>query len=100
MIEKINNFAAKLQFFLRICKIYVTFARILLRIGKIQHSKTIKFLSVMKKILLIAAVALCAMGCCKKAKCHEGKCCEKAAVECCQKAECEKKDACVQFFEY
>ena len=33
----------------------------------------------MKKILLIAAVALCAMGCCKKAKCHEGKCCEKAA---------------------
>ena len=41
----------------------------------------------MKKILLIAAVALCAMGCCKKADkkcCGEG-CC-KDSVECCQKA--------------
>ena len=45
----------------------------------------------MKKILLIAAVALCAMGCCKKAKCHEGKCCDKPAVECCQKQSARRK---------
>ena len=51
----------------------------------------------MKKILLIAAVALCAMGCCKKAdnKCGEKQCC-KDSVECCQKAaegECCQKAA-------
>lgn len=41
----------------------------------------------MKKILLIALVAVCAMGCCKKnAKC-EGKCCKDAAkTECCAAA--------------
>lgn len=38
----------------------------------------------MKKILFIALVAVCAMGCCKKnAKC-ESKCCKEAAkTECC-----------------
>ena len=65
----------------------------------------------MKKILLIAAVAFCAMGCCKKAAKTEGaaegcpktecveKCCQKAD-SCCQKAdscckaECPKADSC------
>lgn len=43
----------------------------------------------MKKVLLIAAVALCAMGCCKKAdKACEGNCCAKeAAVEVVEEAE-------------
>ena len=43
----------------------------------------------MKKVLLIAAVALCAMGCCKKAdKACEGNCCaEEAAVEVVEEAE-------------
>lgn len=42
----------------------------------------------MKKVLLIALVAVCAMGCCKKsAKCEEGKCCKEGEkTECCQKA--------------
>lgn len=48
----------------------------------------------MKKILLIAAVALCAMGCCKKANCQQDKCCDKPVTECCQKAECPKAAAC------
>ena len=48
----------------------------------------------MKKILLIAAIAVAAMGCCKKANCQQDKCCDKPVTECCQKAECEKKDAC------
>lgn len=43
----------------------------------------------MKKVLLIALVAVCAMGCCKKsAKCEEGQCCKEGEkTECCQKAE-------------
>ena len=44
----------------------------------------------MKKILLIAAIAVAAMGCCKKATCQQDKCCDKPATECCQKAECDK----------
>ena len=58
----------------------------------------------MKKILLIAAVAVMAMGCCKKATCQQDKCCEKPATECCEKkaecpkaecpAECQKPDSC------
>ena len=48
------------------------------------------FLRVMKKILLIAAIAVAAMGCCKKATCQQDKCCDKPATECCQKAECDK----------
>ena len=58
----------------------------------------------MKKILLIAAVALCSMGCCKKAaKCQETPCCDQPAVECCQKvdsccaeAACQATDSCCQ----
>ena len=42
----------------------------------------------MKKILLIALVAVCAMGCCKKsAKCEGQSCKEGEKTECCQKAE-------------
>lgn len=37
----------------------------------------------MKKILLIAAVAICAMGCCKKSAKCEGKCCKEG-----EKQEC------------
>ncbi len=41
----------------------------------------------MKKVLLIAVVALCAMGCCKKAE--NKACCEGEQKACCeQKAEC------------
>lgn len=56
----------------------------------------------MKKILLIAAVAVMAMGCCKKATCQQDKCCDKPATECCEKkaecpkAECPKADACCE----
>ena len=41
----------------------------------------------MKKVLLIAAVALCAMSCCNKNcnKSEEGACCDSAAV-CCEAA--------------
>lgn len=64
----------------------------------------------MKKILLIAAIAVAAMGCCKKAtkaegtaetccpktECVEKKCCK--ADSCCAKAECatpcQKPDSC------
>ena len=64
----------------------------------------------MKKILLIAAIAVAAMGCCKKAtkaegtaetccpktECVEKKCCK--ADSCCAKAECttpcQKADSC------
>ena len=35
----------------------------------------------MKKVLFIAIVALCAMGCCKKA---DGKCCKGEEKQCCQ----------------
>ncbi|MBR5574753.1 MAG: hypothetical protein IKW35_09735 [Paludibacteraceae bacterium] len=48
----------------------------------------------MKKILLIAAIAVAAMGCCKKANCQQDKCCDKPVTECCQKAECPKKAEC------
>lgn len=48
----------------------------------------------MKKILLIAAIAVAAMGCCKKANCQQDKCCDKPVTECCQKAECPKAAAC------
>ena len=43
----------------------------------------------MKKVLLIAAVALCAMSCCNKNcnKSEEGACCDSAAV-CCEAAAC------------
>ena len=43
----------------------------------------------MKKVLLIAAVALCAMSCCNNKKCSqgEGTCCDSAAT-CCQAATC------------
>ena len=43
----------------------------------------------MKKVLLIAAVALCAMSCCNNEKCSqgEGTCCDSAAV-CCEAAAC------------
>ena len=40
----------------------------------------------MKKVLLIALVAVCAMGCCKKNAKAEGQCCEGEKTECCQKA--------------
>ena len=51
----------------------------------------------MKKILLIAAVAVMAMGCCKKATCQQDKCCDKPTTECCEKkAECPKADACCE----
>ena len=46
----------------------------------------------MKKILLMAVIAIAAMGCCKKTACNEGKCCGKPAVECCQEAGCPKAD--------
>ena len=41
----------------------------------------------MKKVLLIAAVALCAMSCCNNKKCckGEGTCCDSAAT-CCEAA--------------
>ena len=42
----------------------------------------------MKKVLLIAAVALCAMGCCKKAE--KGEC----TKDCCPKTECVEKTCC------
>ena len=76
----------------------------------------------MKKILLIAAIAVAAMGCCKKAakaeaaqenccpktECVEKKCCKadscaakaecatpcQKADSCCKKAECPKADSC------
>ncbi|MBP5659426.1 MAG: hypothetical protein J6W89_05375 [Paludibacteraceae bacterium] len=38
----------------------------------------------MKKVLFIAIVAMCMVGCCKKA---DNKCCEGEKTECCQKAE-------------
>lgn len=42
----------------------------------------------MKKVLLIALVAVCAMGCCKKSAKCEGQCCKEGEkTECCQKAE-------------
>ena len=56
----------------------------------------------MKKILLIAAVAVMAMGCCKKATCQKDQCRDKPATECCEKkaecakAECQKPDSCCQ----
>lgn len=46
----------------------------------------------MKKVLLIALVAVCAMGCCKKSAKGEGQCCKEGEkTECCQKAEAEKQ---------
>ena len=44
----------------------------------------------MKKVLLIAAVALCAMSCCNNKKCSqgEGTCCDSAAVSCEAAAPC------------
>lgn len=42
----------------------------------------------MKKILLIAAVAFCAMSCCKKA--DKGEC----AKKCCPQTECVEKKCC------
>jgi PBP1b-binding outer membrane lipoprotein LpoB len=38
----------------------------------------------MKKVLFIAILAMCMVGCCKKA---DNKCCEGEKTECCQKAE-------------
>ena len=43
----------------------------------------------MKKILLIAAIAVAAMGCCKKATKAEG-----TAETCCPKTECVEKKCC------
>ena len=48
----------------------------------------------MKKILLIAAIAVAAMSCCKKANCQQDKCCDKPVTECCQKAACPMADSC------
>lgn len=55
----------------------------------------------MKKVLLIALVAVCAMGCCKKSAKCEGQCCKEGEkTECCQKAEegcCQKaEEGCCQ----
>ena len=36
----------------------------------------------MKKVLFIAILAMCMVGCCKKA---DNKCCEGEKTECCQK---------------
>jgi len=36
----------------------------------------------MKKVLFVAAIALCAMGCCKKCdKSCQGQCCQEAAAD-------------------
>ena len=61
----------------------------------------------MKKILLIAAIAICAVSCCckkadkgecaKEACCPQTECVEKCgqkADSCCKKAECPKADSC------
>lgn len=40
----------------------------------------------MKKVMLIALVAVCAMGCCKKTADNEGKCCDAAQTECAAEA--------------
>lgn len=51
-------------------------------------NKCINIIGVMKKIMLIALVAVCAMGCCKKSAKSEGQCCKEGEkTECCQKAE-------------
>ena len=42
----------------------------------------------MKKVLFIAIVAMCMVGCCKKA--DNKQCCEGEKTECCQKAEAEE----------
>ncbi len=56
---------------------------------QIKEQKTlILIVCVMKKVLLIALVAVCAMGCCKKSANGEGQCCKEGEkTECCQKAE-------------
>lgn len=42
----------------------------------------------MKKVLFIAVIAMCMVGCCKKA---DNKCCKEGEkTECCQKAEAEE----------
>ena len=45
----------------------------------------------MKKVLFIAVIALCMVGCCKKA--DKKQCCEGEKTECCEKkAECQKAE--------
>jgi hypothetical protein len=44
----------------------------------------------MKKVLFIAILAMCMVGCCKKA---DNKCCEGEKTECCQKAEAPAEEA-------
>ena len=41
----------------------------------------------MKKILFVAVLAMCMVGCCKKAADGEKKCCEGEKKECCKQAE-------------
>lgn len=46
----------------------------------------------MKKILLVAAVALCVVGCCKKAE--KSECANEACPQECVKKDCPKADTC------
>ena len=39
----------------------------------------------MKKVLFVAVLAMCMVGCCKKAENGEKKCCEGEKKECCEK---------------
>lgn len=41
----------------------------------------------MKKVLFVAVLAMCMVGCCKKAENGEKKCCEGEKKECCKQAE-------------
>ena len=56
------------------------FLHVFCQIFKNEKFNFNKFLSVMKKILLIAAIAVAAMGCCKKAACCEKAACPEAAA--------------------
>ncbi len=44
----------------------------------------------MKKLMLVAAIAICAMGCCKKA---DGKCCKEEGKCCQQEQKCCEAEA-------
>lgn len=99
---------AKLCIFLYIYKKYHTFAREF--DNKVKKLTNFISTNSMKKVLLIAAIALATVGCCKKAEnkqcCKEGdkkECCQKQEEgaqkpECCLKQDscCAEKKACCQ----
>ena len=47
-------------------------------------------LNEMKKVLFVAVLAMCMVGCCKKAENGEKKCCEGEKKECCEKKCCKE----------